>query len=48
MNQKSSLIARRKQSTNKVAVLFLAPVTVLMIVYIFYPIIDTFITSAYR
>ena len=30
------------------AALFLAPVTILMIVYIFYPIVDTFITSTYQ
>ncbi|QOV18529.1 sugar ABC transporter permease [Blautia liquoris] len=48
MNKKRSLGALRQRNTNRVAVLFLAPVTVLMIVYVFYPIIDTFITSAYQ
>lgn len=43
-----SLRAIRQTSTRKVATLFLAPVTILMIVYIFYPIVDTFITSTYQ
>ncbi len=44
----SSLLAIRQRNTRKVAALFLAPVTILMIVYIFYPIVDTFITSTYQ
>ena len=35
-------------NTRKVAALFLAPVTILMVIYIFYPIVDTFITSTYQ
>ena len=49
MKEKStSLLAIRQRNTRKVAALFLAPVTILMIVYIFYPIVDTFITSTYQ
>ena len=49
MKEKStSLLAIRQRNTRKVAALFLAPVTILMVIYIFYPIIDTFITSAYQ
>lgn len=44
----TSLLAIRQRNTRKVAALFLAPVTILMIIYIFYPIIDTFITSTYQ
>ena len=44
----SSLLAIRQRNTRKLAALFLAPVTILMIVYIFYPIVDTFITSTYQ
>lgn len=44
----SSLRVIRQTSTRKVAALFLAPVTILMIIYIFYPIVDTFITSTYQ
>ena len=49
MKEKStSLLAIRQRNTRKVAALSLAPVTILMIVYIFYPIVDTFITSTYQ
>ena len=44
----TSLLAIRQRNTRKVAALFLAPVTILMIIYIFYPIVDTFITSTYQ
>lgn len=49
MKEKStSLLVIRQRNTRKVAVLFLAPVTILMVIYIFYPIVDTFITSTYQ
>ena len=49
MKEKStSLLVIRQRNTRKVAALFLAPVTILMIIYIFYPIVDTFITSTYQ
>lgn len=49
MKEKSaSLLVIRQRNTRKVAALFLAPVTILMVIYIFYPIIDTFITSGYQ
>ena len=49
MKEKStSLLVIRQRNTRKVAALFLAPVTILMITYIFYPIVDTFITSTYQ
>lgn len=44
----TSLLAIRQRNTRKVAALFLAPVAILMVVYIFYPIVDTFITSTYQ
>lgn len=43
-----SLLEMRQRNTRKVAALFLAPVTILLIVFIIYPIIDTFITSGYQ
>lgn len=43
-----SLLEARQRNTRKVAALFLAPVTILLLVYILYPIIDTFITSGYQ
>lgn len=43
-----SLERLRQRDTRRVAMLFLAPVAVLMAVYVIYPIIDTFITSTYQ
>ncbi|WMC91721.1 carbohydrate ABC transporter permease [Kineothrix sp. MB12-C1] len=43
-----SLAEKRKRDVHKAAFIFLLPVTLLMIIYIFYPIIDTFITSLYK
>jgi raffinose/stachyose/melibiose transport system permease protein len=43
-----SLEKLRQRDTRRVAMLFLAPVAVLMAVYVIYPIIDTFITSTYQ
>ncbi|MGL6201195.1 MAG: carbohydrate ABC transporter permease [Lachnospiraceae bacterium] len=43
-----SLAEKRKRDINRTAVIFLLPITILMVVYIFYPIIDTFITSLYK
>ena len=49
MKEKSiSLLELRQRNTRKVAALFLAPVTILMVVFVLYPIIDTFITSGYQ
>ena len=42
------MLVIRQRNTRKVAALFLAPVTILMVIYIFYPIVDTFITSTYQ
>ena len=48
MGRKSiSLAEKRKRDTYKAAGVFLLPIALLMIVYIFYPIIDTFRTSLY-
>lgn len=41
-NKKNSLAIRRQRATNKAAAIFLAPVVLVLIVYIFYPIINTF------
>ena len=43
-----SLEKLRQRDTRRVAMLFLAPVAVLMAVYVIYTIIDTFITSTYQ
>ena len=43
-----SLAEKTKRDVHKAALIFLLPVTLLMMIYIFYPIIDTFITSLYK
>ncbi len=43
-----SLEKLRQRNTRRVAALFLAPVAILMAIYVVYPIIDTFITSTYQ
>ncbi len=43
-----SLEKLRQRDTRRVAFLFLAPVAILMAIYVVYPIIDTFITSTYQ
>ena len=46
MNEKGmSLLQLRQRKTRQTAALFLAPVIILLIVFIAYPIVDTFITS---
>ena len=46
MNEKGiSLVQLRQRKTRQTAALFLAPVIILLVVFIAYPIIDTFITS---
>lgn len=45
---KLSLQVQRQRATNKAAAIFLAPVIILLIIFIFYPILDTFITSGYK
>ena len=45
MNEKGiSLVQLRQRKTRQTAALFLAPVIILLVVFIAYPIIDTFIT----
>lgn len=43
-----TLLQKRQGDTNRVAALFLAPVVILLIIYIFYPIIDTFRVSLFK
>lgn len=43
-----SLEKLRQRDTRRVAAIFLAPVAILMAIYVIYPIIDTFITSTYQ
>ncbi len=45
---KFSLQLQRRRAVNKAAALFLTPVMVLLVIFIFYPILDTFITSGYK
>lgn len=47
-SQISSLSRQRMRSTRIAAAIFLTPVLILMLIYIVYPIIDTFVTSTYR
>ena len=44
----SSLAKKRQRDINVLAAVFLAPVVILLILYIFYPIVDTFRVSAYK
>lgn len=39
---RSSLAVRRQREVNKAAAVFLAPVVLVLVVYIFYPIVNTF------
>jgi len=49
MGKKGTHLAeKRKRDINKAAFIFLLPVALFMIIYIFYPIVDTFITSFYK
>jgi raffinose/stachyose/melibiose transport system permease protein len=48
MENRASLSAQRKRVTRKAAAIFLAPVVILLVIYIFYPIVDTFIISTYK
>ncbi len=48
MNNSVSLAARRRRNTRLCALAFLAPVAIVLVVFVFYPIIDTFITSGYK
>lgn len=49
MNEKGvSLLEQRQRDTRTAAAIFLAPVMILLVVFIFYPIVDTFITSGYK
>lgn len=48
MNEKTSLAKLRQRQTNITAAVFLAPVILLLIVFIFYPILDTFMISTYK
>lgn len=49
MNMKSTTLAKqRRKSTYKAALLFMLPVAILLTVFIFYPILDTFHTSLYK
>lgn len=49
MNKKSiSLAEKRRRDTRTAALVFLLPVALLLVVYVFYPIVSTFITSLYK
>lgn len=43
-----SLLKQRQKATRKAAAIFLAPVIILLVIFIFYPILDTFNTSLYK
>lgn len=47
-NQSNTLSGRRQRSTNIAAFVFLLPVILLLTVFIFYPIVDSFIISTYK
>ena len=43
----NGLAGARAKSTAKAATVFLLPALILIVVYMIYPVIDTFVTSAY-
>lgn len=43
-----SLIKRRKRETNVAAAVFLLPVFLFLLIFLFYPIVETFLTSLYE
>lgn len=43
----NGLAGARAKSTAKAAAVFLLPALILIVVYMIYPVIDTFVTSAY-
>ena len=47
-NQSGTLSGRRQRSTNIAAFVFLLPVSLLLTVFIFYPIVDSFVISTYK
>ncbi len=46
--KENSLQKSRQRETNKVAAVFLAPVMLILVLYVFYPIVNTFQTSLYE
>ena len=48
MKKKSALLVKREKDVRKAAFVFLLPIAILMTIYVFYPIVDTFITSFYK
>lgn len=46
--KKSSLLNHRQRETRRAAAVFLAPICILMVLFIAYPILDTFTTSFYK
>lgn len=47
-NKHIALAKQRQRETTTAAAIFLAPVLILLVIFIFYPIIDTFIISTYK
>lgn len=45
---KSALLLKRQREIRTAAFIFLLPIAILMVIYVFYPIINTFITSFYK
>lgn len=48
MNKSNSLAKARAKSTAVAATVFLLPALLLIVIYMIYPVIDTFVTSAYK
>lgn len=48
MKEKNSLLLKRQKEVRNAAFIFLLPIAILMTVYVFYPIVDTFMTSLYK
>ena len=46
--KENSLQKQKQRETNKVAAIFLAPVALILVMYVFYPIVNTFYTSLFE
>ncbi|MFV0364578.1 MAG: carbohydrate ABC transporter permease [Suipraeoptans sp.] len=47
-NSQLTLGKKRQKETIRASIVFLLPIAILMVIFIFYPIVDTFITSLYK
>ena len=46
--RKKQSLSKEAEKIHQAAFIFLLPVAILMVIYVFYPIADTFVTSLYK